>query len=430
MMTYRMARKMVASVVSAVAGVALATGCSARSQLEVGSGSGCRAAVSGPKPMAGNCSTRDGQSRVSAPTAPRVKWTTNLPGSGPALYPSLTQLSFGLVTDDSGHAYLVTPGAGVVDAAVRRVDVASGAIDWAVPYPPFPFLDTPVILSAGTIDLMASGSVLSFNPSSGASTGTNFGLSFDEYMPDLGVGVDGSLYVIHGLSLAEGPVALSRVMPGGMVLWTSVPLGTLGPFVGGQNTSSVALAPGDLAVVFRGGQTLDGWRTVVAAFDPGTGVARWTTPIPLDCGSGPVVRPDGAIVVLCDTDSGPDLIVLDPVSGAASTQPLPGPALQIFGVTQSGAVIAGDGSGNFTAIDASGTTLWSIQNDATDASIAQDGTIITFGSEVSAIDGATGKTRWTLGSVVPGSHVVGGALTSKGGIVGLTDEGTLFGASD
>jgi outer membrane protein assembly factor BamB len=51
-------------------------------------------------------------------------------------------------------------------------------------------------------------------------------------------------------------------------------------------------------------------------------------------------------------------------------------------------------------------------------------------SQISAVDGATGSTRWTLEAPTPGSQVIGGALTSAGGIVALMDDRTLFGASD
>ena len=93
-----MRRALSATVLSAVlAWVAGAAGCGSRTGLLAGSASDanpsqdaappepdagldvCTSAVSGPNAMAGNCSTRDGRSRVRAPKAPHVTWTTKLP---------------------------------------------------------------------------------------------------------------------------------------------------------------------------------------------------------------------------------------------------------------------------------------------------------------------------------------------------------------
>jgi outer membrane protein assembly factor BamB len=300
-------------------------GCGGRSQLDVDVGSGtgsgstasgdvCHAAVSGPKPMAGNCSTRDGRSRVAAPTAPHVTWTAKLP------------------TDSSGE---LGPGS-----------------------------------------------------------------------------------------------------PGGEILWTSVDLGTLGPVPaddGEVDPSTIALGTDDLVVIVVGVLAAGGQESAVAsAFDPATGATRWTTTLPGGLTGGPMIRSDGTIVALTSAGVAGDLVLLDPGTGAATTAPLPTGVFEVYAVTEGGAVIGGlDAAkgGGIIAIGDDGTTLWTNPN-GYGATIASDGTIITFGLEIAAIDPATGETMWTLAPPGPQPCIMDAALTSDRGIVALLCDGTLFGASD
>jgi len=157
-------------------------GCGARTQLDaLGSGTSggfsgadpCPAAVSGPKAMAGNCSTRDGRSRVVAPSAPHVTWTAKLPtDSSGMLGPSA------LATGGAGDAYVMTQGEFDESvAALRRVRVADGTIEWTAPISPDEQTATPVVLSSGGVDLFAYGpqymeSLFTFDAATGTSTST------------------------------------------------------------------------------------------------------------------------------------------------------------------------------------------------------------------------------------------------------------------
>ncbi len=400
---------------------------------------GCPAAVSGPKPMAGNCSTRDGRSRVAGPSAPHVTWTVTLPTDSSGEVGPGTSIA----TDAAGHAYVVTTGeADETQAALRRIDAASGTIDWTDPISPDGETGTPIVLASGGVDLFAyqkdTDSVFTFDPSSGASTSTTFGVSLYDAPKDLAVGMDGSLYVTHanGVGTALQTTFVSRVAPGGEVLWTSVDLGTLGPTPendGEVDPSTIALGQDDLVVILvdvpaAGGQD----STIASAFDPATGATRWSTTLPGGLTGGPMIRPDGTIVATTNAGVSGDLVILDPGTGAATTAPLPTGVFEVFAVTEGGAIIgaldAAKGGG-ILAMGPDGTTLWTNPNgDA--ATIASDGTIIVFGITIAGIDGATGETVWEV--TPPGAHpcTVDGALTSDGGIVALLCTGTLFGASD
>jgi hypothetical protein len=423
-------------------------GCGARSQLDVGgvTGSGssapagaCPAAVSGPKPMAGNCSTRDGRSRVAGPSAPHVTWTVTLPTDSTGEVGPGTSIA----TDAAGHAYVVTTGEiGETLAALRRVDAADGTIDWTDPISPDEETDTPIVLASGGVDMFAysknTDAVFTFDPSSGASTSTTFGVSLYDAPKDLAVGVDGSLYVTHadGVGGAHQTTFVSRVAPGGEVLWTSVDLGTLGPTPvddGEVDPSIIALGQDDLVVIVVGVLAAGGQQSTVAnAFDPATGATRWSTTLPGGPLGGPMIRPDGTIVAMTNAGNSGDLVILDPGTGAATTAPLPTGVFEAFAVTEGGAVIGAlDAAlgGGIIAFGVDGTTLWTNPN-GDGATIASDGTIITFGLTIAAIDGATGETAWELAPPGPHPCIMDGALTSDGGIVALLCGGTLFGASD
>jgi outer membrane protein assembly factor BamB len=56
-----------------------------------------------------------------------------------------------------------------------------------------------------------------------------------------------------------------------------------------------------------------------------------------------------------------------------------------------------------------------------------DGTVVTFGAGITALDGTTGNVHWQLAT---DACIVDAALASDGSIVALNCDGTLFGASD
>jgi hypothetical protein len=423
-------------------------GCGARSQIDLaraGAGGGataggdpCPAAVSGPKPMARSCSTRDGRSRTGAPAAPHVTWTAALPTLG------ATELSTSAVaTDAAGHAYVVTTS-NVADAGeLRRVRASDGSVDWTVPIAPTQETATPIVLSQGGIDLFAydastQDAVFTFDPATGASASTTFGFSLYDAPTDPAVGADGSLYVTHADDVggAHTTTYVSRIAPGGQVLWTTVDLATLGPppmFAGMIDPSIVALGQDDLAVVMVGVLTATGDVTVANAFDPATGAARWSTVLPGQIVGGPAVQADGTIVALLAVATAASVVSFDPASGAPTTTPLSTSLFELFAVTRDGVLLAGADTGNgvsgIVALRSDGTVLWTLPG-ADRAMVAGDGTILAFSPTLKALDPSTGTSKWELSPPTPGSCIWDAALASDGTLVALQCDGMLFGAGD
>jgi outer membrane protein assembly factor BamB len=329
-------------------------------------------------------------------------------------------------------------------AALFRVNAADGTIEWTDPISPDEETSTPIILAHGGVDMFAYGthtadSVFTFDPASGASTSTTFGFTLYDAPGDLAVGADGSLYVTHedGVGTVKQTTYVSRVAPSGAVLWTSVDLATLAPpdqYGDGEVfPATIALGKGDLVIVEVDVIVKTGDVASVIALDPATGAARWTTNLSGELVGGPVVRADGTIVALVDEMDVSSLVVLDPEKGTPTTIPLASGAFEIAAVTEGGAVIGGGDTGNgvtgIVAIGSDGAMLWSGPGGGR-ATIAKDGTVISFGPEITALDGATGEVKWQLAPPVPGNCIADAALTSEGGIVALQCDGTLFGASD
>jgi len=402
----------------------------------------CPSAVSGPKPMFGNCSTRDGRSRVPAPTSPHVTWTAKLPTD------STGQVGLSAVsTDSSGNAYVVTTGE--VDestAALRRVNGASGAIAWTTPIMPDEETSTPIVLASGGVDMFAYGksysdSVFTFDPATGSSTSTTFGFSLYYAPSDLAVGSDGSLYVTHqdGVGSAKTTTYVSRVGPDGAVRWSTVDLATLGPTPeyndGDISPYPIALGKDDLVVMFDGVLEKSSEVTVAHAFDPTTGAVLWSQTVDGELVGGPVVRSDGTIVAVIDSPvtGTSNLDVFQPSTGAVAVHPLSIGAFEILAVTTDGVVIAGADAGKgisgLVALAGDGSVLWTSQA-ASRATIASDGTVVVFGQTIQGLDGSTGSMKWELAPPVPPPCIMDAALTSAGGIVALQCDGTLFGASD
>src|SRR5262249_3049435 len=146
----------------------------------------------------------------------------------------------------------------------------------------------------------SSGAVLTFDPPSSAPMSTTFGLDLHEAVLDLAVGADGSLYVAR--SESAGPSLaprISRIAPGGTVLWTSVDLATLEPAYSSKDNagpSLVALGEDDLVVDVINVPVRS--TAIVLALDPATGTVRWSTPLSGTFAGGPMIRSDGAIVTL------------------------------------------------------------------------------------------------------------------------------------
>jgi hypothetical protein len=403
--------------------------------------------------MLGNCSTRDGRSRVPAPAAPHVTWTTKLPtdSSGQLAWSSIA-------TDAAGNAYVATNGQySASNAALRRVSGADGSVAWTIPIQPDGETTTPIVLSSGGVDLCAStpgdaqnvNALFTFDPATGSATSTTFGLDLDTtVVPDaanIAVGSDGSLYVTHQDNPAfdDTKTYVSRVGPDGTVRWTTPDLATFGPpltypGLNGALTffpSTIALGKDDLVVVFWNvaidpAATSNDWKTVALAFDASTGKLKWSTPIQGSVEGGPAVRPDGSIVALVWNDGPVNLVILDAATGSSRESQLPQEVWGIYAVTQSGVVLAEANMGYGTyAIADDGSFLWT-HTGVIARTVASDGTIIAFGSTIEGLDETTGNTKWKLAPPSPSSCVLAVALTSDGKLVALQCDGTLFGASD
>jgi hypothetical protein len=422
-------------------------GCGARSQLDAlattstsggGAGDPCPSAVTGPRAMTGSCSTRDGRSRVAAPTAPHVTWTTKLPTDS-----SGTLGTSAIATGGSGEAYVVTEGAFDESvAALRRVSVTGGTIEWAAPITPDEQTSTPVVLASGGVDLFAydastTQSLFTFDASSGTSTSTTFGVSLYDSGLDVAVGADGSLYVTHSNDVGEAsPMTfISRIAPGGAVLWTTADLGTLGPppQFGDVDPSVVALGKDDLVVVLVGVITASGDFVVADAFEPATGVPRWSTTIAGSTVGGPVVMADGTIAALVDVTGPTSSLVLLDTEGMPTISPLASGAFEIFGVTTGDLIIAGADTGNgvsgIVALRRDGSLAWTFPGPGA-ATLDGKGTILAYGPNITALDEATGATKWQLTPPVTTPCVIDAALASDGSMVALLCDGTLFGARD
>jgi hypothetical protein len=349
-----------------------------------------------------------------------------------------------IATDNAGHAYVVSEGE--IDesvAAFRRVDVATGAIEWSQPFSPDEETSTPILLTSGGIDLVAysmyTDAIFTYEPANGASSSTTYGFSLYYAPSDLAVGTDGSLYATHLDDVGEAHQTsyISRVSPGGEVLWTTIDLGTLGPPLeyddGEVFPSTIALAKGDLVVIMVNEITKTPEDAeVVSAFEPATGVLRWSKTLTGTAIGGPVVGPDGNILALLSTSDAESLVSLDPSTGATTMYPVSAELDTIYAVTLDGIVLAGldNGSlGGLVAIDPHGNILWTNAT-AGAATVASDGTIVAFAGTIKGLDPKTGLAKWTLEPPSSTPCFVTGALTSEGGIVGLECDGTLFGAGD
>ena len=343
-------------------------------------------------------------------------------------------------------------------AAIRRLDVASGHVDWKVPLESASGAQA-VILTAGGIELPGYDStqrpsILSFAPATGALTTSAYGLELYDSESDLAVGADGSLYIVYqtGVGTAATQAFLARLDPEThAVVWSSTDILSLGPppryTADGASVGDIALGRGDVAVVVNDtlvpgdGGTLTNV-SVASAFDPTTGAVLWTTTLSGQLFGGPVVRADGSIVVVVGPSglSSASLVTLEPASGAATTLPLSGGVFGIDAVAYDGTVIVATDSGNGVegamAVATDGTVRWT-KPGVLDATIASDGSVVgrlgtTMGGATSivALDPMTGHTQWQLDPPVSGYSIWYVALSSDGALVAEQGDGTVFGASD
>jgi hypothetical protein len=425
-------------------------------------GDRCAAAVAGPKAMRRNCSTRDGRSRVSAPTSPHITWV----GSTPSADEDGLSLQSAIATDSAGHAYLTTIGAdAMAKMVVERLETTDGTLDWQNPLWPNRGTGTPLLLATGSVDLFAyddatdDDELFAYDPSAGSYSliqigGPNHGtipaFRIDDFNGDPAVGTDGSLYLVHQDGIGGGMPTnkLSRLAQDGTVFWTTADFQTLSPppyYAGSLASSNVALSDDDLVVVATLITTQTQDYTTLIAFDPASGSPRWTTTVTGELLAGPAVRADGTIVVIVQdiSSSTNQLATFDPKTGAQAVYPIAtaGELYDIFAITAGGVVISGTFTGEkqtrLVAVGTDGAVLWE-SDGADNATIANDGTIVAAGTvgdsgtgaSIRAIDPVTGTTKWEVAAPSGGSCVADFALTSAGGVVALQCDGTVFGVGD
>ena len=279
--------------------------------------------------MLGNCSTRDGRSRATGPTAPHVTWTAPAPASSP----SFTSVR-ALAADTSDTVYVVSGGAGTGDADVEwaaRFDAKTGAVLWtrtvASTAPTAPFLG-----ASGSLEGYAGASTAllldTFAPATGAPTSLSLGPTLNRPGPPA-IGTDGSLYVAYSRVFGTRNIdaVVSRIRRYGTLAWTSANLDGDASVYEIVSASAVALGPGDLVIATGpSGATTSN----VTALDPASGGVLWTTPIPGQLWGGPAVGADGPVVVVGGTAT---VYVLESNGAVRSSTDLP----DAYSISRSGA---------------------------------------------------------------------------------------------
>ncbi len=430
----------------------------------------CPAAVlaRSPLPMLGNCSTRDGRSRVAGPKAPHVTWVTSLPstldnGSGPDL-PEL------VAADGAGLVYFVSS-----TGTFTRLDGTTGALGWAGSFPGTP--DNVFVLASGGVVALGIPSapqeiVLGeLEPATGQFTSRSFvsppveaGVGMPGTFNDLGtapaIGADGSFYVAY--SKNNGPQyfypAVSRIRPDGSFVWSSTtvyPSGVNAPL---PTVAPIAIGRDGVVLVAAGlGDEQQPTTSTVTGLDSETGAIVWNTPVDGWLVGGPAVAPDGTIAVVASVEDAdlyvtiPVLYLLDGTGSVVHTVfldsvPEPPTSTALYGIGLDGTILVG--SDRLAAVSSAGDRLWTLPTpgppDAdfdicvpdcvlTGAFIdANDTVIVTYASGSASagvastlvgLDLATGATKWTLEPPTPPS---GTGITSLGiGTTVLTSAGGL-----
>jgi outer membrane protein assembly factor BamB len=395
-----------------------------------------------PKPMAGNCSTRDGRARVAAPRSPHVTWSL------PAL-PLAERIGATLATDASDHAYLLGEDHASFQVTLRRIDAFRGAVDWASAFAPgMEAMPTPFLRQAGRPEAISTqpSQIASFDPDNGApSKVATPGLEFGLLTPDPAIGADGSLYFLDNLNgdgSSGAPFVATRVAPDGTITWSSTELSHVAvpeqpaTHVEGFPSGIALGAGGTVLVEFAALATPYAQYTVVVALDPSTGAVVWQRTLQGQALGGLVVAPDGSIAVVAyESQHDTAVVVLEPTGQERHRLTLP-MTNRLCGVARDGTLLAfleiGGGTFGLATIDASGRSPWQVTGNFVDAFLTSDGTVVALGDDVRGLDLATGAMRW---SVAPPSGafpagVCDAALTSTGSIVALQCNGTVFGAAD
>ena len=180
---------------------------------------------------------------------------------------------------------------------------------------------------------------------------------------------------------------------------------------------------------------------MLAALAPDTGQVRWTRALPGQLLGGPIVAPDGSILIAVDEPRPGAIVVVEATGQVRSTLAIPaspGGSSTIFGlpaVGLDGTIVAasdvGQGVDGLVAFSPTGAVLWHQPLQLLEATITSDGAVLAHDSfDLTLLDLATGATKWVLSPPHPSVCIAAAELTSTGSIVGLQCDGTLFCAAD
>jgi hypothetical protein len=320
--------------------------------------------------MLGNCSTRDGRSRIVGPRAPHVTWTN------PAVPESFSFAIF----DVQGTVYAL------VDDGLQKGDLRSGAVIWTTPFVSSPYEANDLFFTSdasleGFTGLITGPTFDSFNTTTGAAdVVANLGALFNNVGQEA-IGADGSFYFVY-YSVPDPPTqgteVAARLTPAGVIAWTSaLEPANAGPF---PEAPGVTLGANDL-VLTCGEQGL-------IALDPETGASVWTSPI---CGNINV-GPDGSIVLWGEDG----VVTLDGNGAQLSTASPPVGLSNIVAIARDGTLLfwSGNNAGNVAAMRGD-TVLWTVTGqwggiDETDT------VLISTDDSIQGLDLSTGARRWKV----------------------------------
>ncbi len=415
-----------------------------------------------PLPMLGNCSTRDGRSRVVGPKAPHVTWKKKVPAPDASMGTSLTVVG----ADASGSIYML---GGVLQPygqdlySLTKVDGATGDFGWSTLFPTNPaaaggsapalFLLASSVIDAIGPPAVAELSLDALDPATGRlaesllgsgpiEAGTPGVRGFNNLATLPVIGADGSFYLAYTNNVGPQiyyPV-VSRIRADGAFVWTSrtdYPMGLAEP--AGAAPATLALGRDDAVIV---AQTLyDGFAAPVTALtelDPATGSVRWTTSLAGSSNGNPAVAPDGSIAVVTEGEVEQTLDVREPMGALRfrrDVAPAEDAPVTLFAIGLDGTFVLGGGS--LLAVSGAGDAMWTATtrdggvdrndggsdlgvpaSDLVGATLDESGTVVaTYLDSIVGLDLATGATLWTLDPPEPVTCIASSTLTSSGGLV-------------
>jgi outer membrane protein assembly factor BamB len=469
-----------AAAVLAAAAAGASSACGARTDpllLAGGSGTGAGGASNGssggavlqgacaakllpnaPTPMRGYCPTRANQATIAGPRAPAVAWTARpVTIDDPSAFRPAE-----IVVDDTGHVFaaiaaspLNPGGANVVVAldpdgheawrssfggTVAGLALGADGTLWMLEQAPGDGGTNTG--AASVVGVARDGRTVATYVASPADAGS-LG-PFPQPYDSMAIGSDGSFFLEASADYTSG--ALVRMSPLGAVDWTGPNFdnGSYGGIVG-----PIMLAPDD-TIVSAGGQE-------IATYSPADGNLEWNTGFAGSASSVAAVDTHGGIVSLVANGDALSLQTLGPGGALARNLPLPTVAVTLdachVAVGYDGSLVAmlaeespapgaTKAHATIVAFDPQGNQRWTAPLDsslpydpaATSAHyglfVDAAGTVVVSAGTVTALDGATGATLWTVTPPTSSSCVRPAVLGAGASIVLSQCDGTIFLARD